>query len=101
MLYTSIGDGSEFKNGRQASVYVGVTPKQHSSGGKTYMKGIDTLGGNKELRTALYQGALAVICALPNEPRTVKRVGFIEPVVRNYLEKTHLKSSTTITLHKR
>ena len=57
MLYASIGDGREFKNGRQASVYVGVTPKQHSSGGKTCMIGIDKNGGNKELRAALYLGA--------------------------------------------
>ena len=82
MLYTSIGDGREFKNGRQASVYIGVTPKQHSSGGKTYMKGIDKLGGNKELRAALYQGALAVICTLPSEPRTVKQAWLIELVKR-------------------
>ena len=33
MLYANIGDGREFKNGRQASVYIGLTPKQHSSGG--------------------------------------------------------------------
>ena len=82
MLYTSIGDGREFKNGRQASVYIGVTPKQHSSGGKTYMKGIDKLGGNKELRAALYQGALSVICALPSEPRTVKQAWLSELVKR-------------------
>lgn len=37
LLYASIGNGKNFKNGRNALVYVGVTPKQHSSGGKTYM----------------------------------------------------------------
>ncbi len=72
MLYASIGDGREFKNGRQASVYIGLTPKQHSSGGKTYIRGIDKQGGNKALRAALYQGALSVISRLPSEPRTVK-----------------------------
>jgi len=82
MLYASIGDGSEFKNGRQASVYIGLTPKQHSSGGKTYMKGIDKQGGNKVLRAALYQGALSVISRLPSEPRTVKDAWLIELVKR-------------------
>lgn len=33
MLYTTIGDGKQFKNGRQASAFIGLTPKQHSSGG--------------------------------------------------------------------
>lgn len=82
MLYTSIGDGREFKNGRQASVYVGLTPKQHSSGGKTYMRGIDKQGGIKELRAALYQGALSVISRLPDEPRTVKEEWLLKLVKR-------------------
>lgn len=82
MLYTALGDGSEFKSGREASVYVGLTPKQHSSGGKTYMIGIDKRGGNKELRAALYQGALSVISALKSEPRTVKEVWLIALVKR-------------------
>lgn len=82
MLYTSIGDGREFKNGRQASVYVGLTPKQHSSGGKSYMRGIDKQGGIKELRAALYQGALSVISRLPDEPRTVKEEWLLKLVKR-------------------
>ena len=35
MLYSTIGDGKQFQSGRQAAAFVGVTPKQHSSGGKT------------------------------------------------------------------
>jgi transposase len=88
MLYANIGDGSEFKNGRQASVYIGLTPKQHSSGGKTYFTGIDKLGGNKELRAALYQGALSVISKLPSEPRTVKEAWLIELVKRAGVKRT-------------
>jgi transposase len=83
MLYASIGDGREFKNGRQASAYIGLTPKQHSSGGKTYMRGIDKTGGNRELRAALYQGALSVIIRLPDEPRTVKQAWLLELVKRS------------------
>ena len=82
MLYANIGDGKEFKNGREASVYIGLTPKQHSSGGKTYMRGIDKQGGNKELRAALYQGALSVISRLPSEPRTHKEAWLLELVKR-------------------
>ena len=82
MLYASMGDGREFKNGRQASVYIGLTPKQHSSGGKTYMTGIDKKGGDKALRAALYQGALSVISRLPSEPRTVKEAWLLKLVER-------------------
>ncbi|WP_366945752.1 transposase [Shewanella sp.] len=46
---------SGFKNGRHAAVFVGVTPKQHSSGGKVVMIGIDKHGGDKYLRSILYQ----------------------------------------------
>ena len=75
MLYANIGDGREFNNGRQASVYIGLTPKQQSPGGKTYLKGIDKQGGNKELRAALYQGALSVIYKLPANHERSKRPG--------------------------
>jgi len=67
MLYTSIGDGKA---------------KQHSSGGKTYLKGIDKQGGHKELRAALYQGALSYISRLPIDPRTQKEVWLMNLVKR-------------------
>lgn len=82
MLYSCLGKGEMFKNGREASTYVGVTPKQHSSGGKTVMVGIDKKGGNKELRAVLYQGALSVISRLPAEPTTVKQRWLIQLVQR-------------------
>ena len=82
MLYANIGDGKEFKNGRGASACIGLTPQQHSSGGKTIMLGINKKGGNKELRAVLYQGALSVISRLPAEPQTVKQAWLIELVKR-------------------
>ena len=82
MLYSCIGKGEMFKNGRQAATYLGVTPKQHSSGGKTIIVGIDKKGGNKELRAVLYQGALSVISRLPEEPTTAKQRWLIQLVQR-------------------
>ena len=82
MLYSCIGKGEMFKNGRQASTYLGVTPKQHSSGGKAIIVGIDKKGGNKELRAVLYQGALSVISRLPEEPTTAKQRWLIQLVQR-------------------
>ncbi len=71
-----------FKNGRQAATYLGVTPKQHSSGGKTTIVGIDKQGGNQALRAVLYQGALSVISRLPKEPKTLKQRWLIQLVQR-------------------
>lgn len=82
LLYASLGDGKNFKNGRSASVYVGVTPKQYSSGGRTYMMGIDKKGGDKALRAALFQGAFSVIHKLPEEPKTTKQSWLINLVAR-------------------
>ncbi len=63
---------SSSKNGRQASAFVGLTPKQHSSGGKVFMIGIDKCGGVKELRSLLYLGAMSYIGRLPEKPTTQK-----------------------------
>ncbi|MBN4063426.1 IS110 family transposase [Cardiobacterium sp. AH-315-I02] len=82
LLYASIGDGKMFKNGRAAATYVGVTPKQHSSGGKTVIVGITKHGGDKQLRAALYQGALSVISHLPDVPTTEKQRWLIALVQR-------------------
>ncbi|GLS88986.1 hypothetical protein GCM10007916_00530 [Psychromonas marina] len=82
MLYSSIGDGKQFKNGCEASAFIGLTPKQHSSGGKVFMTGIYRAGGIKELRSALYQGALSYICRLPEVPKTAKQAWLIKLVER-------------------
>ena len=37
------------------------------------MRGINKVGGNKELRSALFQGAFAIIYKLPDEPKTLKQ----------------------------
>lgn len=47
------------------------------------MRGIDKTSGNRELRAALYQGALSVIIRLPDEPRTVKQAWLLELVKRS------------------
>lgn len=81
LLYAALGNGNEFKNGRAAAVYVGVTPKQYSSGGKTVLLGI-TKQGDKTLRAALYQGALSVISKLSGQGVTEKQRWLIRLVNR-------------------
>ncbi|WP_230877750.1 MULTISPECIES: IS110 family transposase [unclassified Burkholderia] len=59
-LVSCVGDPSQFRNGRQFAAWLGLTPKQRSSGGKTRLGGI-TKRGDTYLRTLLVQGSRAVI----------------------------------------
>jgi transposase len=61
-LVAAIGDVNVFKNGRQLAAWLGLVPAQHSSGGKTHMKGISKRG-DSYLRNLLVHGARSVICA--------------------------------------
>lgn len=70
LMVATLGNGAAFKNGRNASAYVGLTPKQHSSGGKTVLTRIGTTG-NHRLRSVLIQGARSVVHQL-KEPHTAK-----------------------------
>lgn len=59
-LVASIGDAKCFKNGRQLAAWLGLVPKQHSSGGKPTLLGISKRG-DCYLRTLLIHGARAVL----------------------------------------
>ncbi|MFA0054300.1 IS110 family RNA-guided transposase [Vibrio echinoideorum] len=62
----TIGDASEFKNGRQLSAWLGLVPRQHSSGGKNTLLGISKRG-DAYLRTLLIHGARSVLIARKNK----------------------------------
>jgi transposase len=57
-LVASVGDPHVFKNGRSFAAWLGITPRQHSSGGKDRLGPI-TRQGNSYLRTLLVHGARA------------------------------------------
>lgn len=59
-MIATVGDARQFRNGRQMSASIGLTPKQHSSGGKERMLGISKRG-DAYLRSLLIHGARAVI----------------------------------------
>jgi transposase len=61
-LIATVGNANCFKNGRQLSAWLGLVPKQHSSGGKEKLLSISKRG-NVYLRTLLIQGARAVFNA--------------------------------------
>lgn len=59
-LICAIGDGKQFKRGRDMAAWLGLTPRQHSSGGKDRLLGISKRG-DAYLRTLLIHGARAVL----------------------------------------
>lgn len=67
VLGIELGDGACFKNGRHFSSYLGLVPKEHSSGGKVRLLGI-TKRGDSYLRGLLIHGARAVVYRVKELP---------------------------------
>jgi transposase len=59
-LVAEIGDWKAFGSGRSLAAWIGLVPKQHSTGGKDKLGSI-TKQGNRYLRWLLVAGAMAVI----------------------------------------
>ena len=59
-LVGALGNGEQFDRGRQMAAALGLTPRQHSSGGKERLLGISKRG-DAYLRTLLIHGARSVI----------------------------------------
>lgn len=71
-LVASIGDASVFKNGREVSAWLGLVPKQHSSGNKTVLAGI-TKRGDRYVRKLLVHGGRSVVrtCGKKTDKRSL------------------------------
>jgi len=70
-LVCAIGDGKQFKRGRDLAAWLGLTPRQNSSGGKDRLLGISKRG-DAYLRTLLIHGARAVlkVASQKDDPRS-------------------------------
>ncbi len=66
-LVASVGDAKVFHNGRQFAAWLGLVPRQKSSGGKTNLLGISKRG-DTYLRTLLIHGARSVLYSLKRDP---------------------------------
>ena len=60
MLAMKAPDPGAFRSGRQFAAWLGLTPKDHSTAGKTRL-GVITRAGDEALRSVLVAGAMAVI----------------------------------------
>lgn len=63
----TVGDATQFKNGRQVAAWIGLVPRQNSSGGKERLLGISKRG-DVYLRTLLIHGARAVVREASKRP---------------------------------
>lgn len=59
-IVAAVGDGVEFTNGRHMAAWIGLVPRQHSSGDRRRLMGISKRG-DQHLRTLLVHGARAVV----------------------------------------
>ncbi len=71
-LVSSIGNGHDFKCGRQLAAWLGLVPGQYSSGGKQRLGRI-TKAGDSYLRTLLILGARAVLASGKNKTDRLSR----------------------------
>jgi transposase len=67
-----VGDGKGFRNGRHFAAYLGLVPKERSSGGRQCTLGISKRG-NGYLRKLFIHGGRAVVrtCGKKTDPRSV------------------------------
>jgi transposase len=77
-LVASMGDARSFANGRQLAAWLGLVPRQRSSGGKPTLLGISKRG-DSYLRTLLIHGARAVIRAAQRKPASS---GWLQQVLK-------------------
>lgn len=70
-IISAVGDGSQFKRGRDLAAWIGLTPRQNSSGGKEQLLGISKRGDHY-LRTLLIHGGRSVlrVAGSKDDPRS-------------------------------
>ena len=69
-LVAAVGDGSAFARGRDLAAWLGLSPRQHSTGGKTKILGISKRG-NQYLRKQLIHGARAAMPHMAAKQTTI------------------------------
>ena len=65
-MVASIGHARQFANGRQLAAWLGLVPRQHSTGGKAVLLGMSKRG-DTYLRTLLIHGARAILAHAPRK----------------------------------
>lgn len=82
LLASEVGNVAQFDGGRNFAASIGLVPRQHSTGGRSVLRGISKRG-DKHLRQLLVQGARAVIL------RVEKRTDRLGEWIRAMLTRRH------------
>ncbi len=96
-LAASIGEGQDFRNGRQLAAYLGLVPRQSSSGGKERLLGISKRGDGY-LRCLLIHGARAVIHHIRRRLKAGQPGG--NPWVEQLLQRCHINEAAVALANK-
>lgn len=80
-LALRLGKGENFSSGRSASASIGLTPKQHSSGGKERIGHISKKSADMRLRSTLFQGALSVVSLVVNRPARTNKEQWLKALI--------------------
>jgi transposase len=92
-LVASVPDPSIFRSGRDLSAWIGLVPKQNSTGGKDRLGSISK-AGNRYLRQLLVVGALSVI-------RRAKQLGYTRhPWLVRLMERRSVKIAAVALANK-
>jgi transposase len=81
-LVAAVGDRSCFKNGRQFAAWLGLVPRQRSSGGRNRLFGISKRG-DRYLRTLMIHGARAALgkAGGKQDPRSRRHACTLVPTI--------------------
>jgi transposase len=94
-LEAPLGNGQCFETGRQVSAWLGLVPRQHTSGGKTRLGRI-TKRGNSYLRRLLIHGARSVVSRARGKA-DAQSLWMQQLVARVGLQKTYVAVANKIT----
>jgi transposase len=87
LLSATVCDPQSFAGGREFAAWVGLVPRQHSTGGKASLGRISKMG-NSDLRRLLFVGATAVLARIKNATgKTVLKASPLADWARNLLAK--------------
>lgn len=96
-LAATVGDGRDFRNGRQLAAYLGLVPRQASSGGKQRLLGISKRG-DTYLRSLIIHGARAVISHIRRRLQAGRSGG--HPWVEQLLHRCHVNEAAVALANK-
>lgn len=93
-VIAAIGKGTEFKNCRHFAAWLGLVPRQHSSGNIQVLMNM-TKKGDKHLRTLFIHGARAVVRVAINNNE-----GYLNQWVNQLKERREFNKTTVAVVNK-